>query len=360
MATFVSGLAVGTFGSRSLAINVTGDISRNGTTVTLSNISCYLYSSNGGTWYSATARTWGLRAPDGNAVSTSVPYTPTASSRTFSLSNLSFYLANSSTSCTMYVTGPDGSFAFTLSGIPQGAVAPSGLSVSVSSVADTSASFSVSLSSYGTPSAADGRYIEAAILGSSSYGNPYRYAIAKNTASSTITVSNSSNTGSTALAVIGNTQYHYGAYATNTSLSISTVGGTFTTLPAYITGVTVDDQGQGIVSFVVSHASEGSAATVTTEYSLDQSTWMAASDSFTLTLASATTVYIRRTSSVGSTPVYSVSVSPKIGVVLYGSVNGEATKITKLYGSVGGEAKRIRKLYGPVNGRSKLIYIDLS
>lgn len=360
MATFVSGLAVGTFGSRSLAINVTGDISRSGTTVTLSNISCYLYSSNGGTWYSATARTWGLRAPDGSAVSTSVPYTPSASSRTFSLSNLSFYLANSSTSCTMYVTGPDGSFAFTLSGIPQGAVAPSGLDVSISSVADTSATFSVTLSSYGTPSSTDGRYIEAAILGSSSYGNPYRFNIARNTTSATITVTGSSSTGSTALAVVGNTQYYYGAYASNTSLSISTVKTTFVTLPAYITDVTANDLGQGVIDFVVSHASEGDAATVTTEYSFDQSTWVTAADEFTLTLSSATTVYIRRTSSAGSTPVYTISVSPKIGVVLYGSVNGEAEKITKLYGSVNGESKRIRKLYGSVNGRSKIIYIDLT
>lgn len=361
MATFVSGLAVGTFGARSLAINVTGDISRSGTTVTLSNISCYLYASNGGTWYSATPRTWGLLAPDGSSVSTSVPYTPTASSRTFSLSNLSFYLANSSTSCTMYVTGPDGNFAFTLSGIPQGAVAPSGLSVSVSSVADTSASFSVSLSSYGTPSAADGRYIEAAILDTSTYGNPYRWNIARNTTSATIVVDDATASVSTSrLNVIGNRQYYYGAFASNTSLSISTVGGTFTTLPAYITDVTVDDQGQGVISFVVSHASEGSAATVTTEYSLDQSTWVAASDSFTLNLYSATTVYIRRISTAGSTPVYSVSVSPRVGIRLYGSVNGEATQIKKLYGSVGGESKRIKKLYGSVNGRSKLIYIDTS
>ena len=132
MATFVSGLYVGTFGSRTLNINVSGNISRNGTTVTLTSISCYLYAANGGHWYAADPRTWGLRAPGGEAVSTSVSYSPSAGSRTFSLPNLSFYLDILATSCTMYVTGPDGSFAFTLGGIPQGAVAPSGLNVSIS------------------------------------------------------------------------------------------------------------------------------------------------------------------------------------------------------------------------------------
>lgn len=359
MATFVSGLYVGTFGSRTLNINVSGNISRNGTTVTLTSISCYLYAANGGYWYAASPRTWGLRAPGGEAVSTSVPYSPSAGSRTFSLPNLSFYLANSSTSCTMYVTGPDGSFAFTLSGIPQGAVAPSGLSVSISSIADTGASFSVSLSSYGTPNSADGRYIEAAIMGQSTYGGKYRYDIAKNKASATITVNNSSKTNSSnPLTIVPNTQYWYGAYATNTSLSISKVQGTFITRPAYITSITANDVGQGEVYFTVNHASEGSANTVVTELSYDQNTWQTVSDEFNLSLSEQTTLYVRRSNNSGSTPIFSISVTPSTRVKLYGSVNNQAKEIKKLYGSVNGQSVRIRKLYASVNGRSKLIFVE--
>lgn len=359
MATFVSGLYVGTFGSRTLNINVSGNISRNGTTVTLTSISCYLYAANGGYWYAADPRTWGLRAPGGEAVSTSVPYSPSAGSRTFSLPNLSFYLANSSTSCTMYVTGPDGSFAFTLSGIPQGAVAPSGLSVSISSIADTGASFSVSLSSYGTPNSADGRYIEAAIMGQSTYGGKYRYDIAKNKASATITVNNSSKTNSSnPLTIVPNTQYWYGAYATNTSLSISKVQGTFITRPAYITSITANDVGQGEVYFTVNHASEGSANTVVTELSYDQNTWQTVSDEFNLSLSEQTTLYVRRSNNSGSTPIFSISVTPSTRVKLYGSINNQAQEIKKLYGSVNGQSVRIRKLYASVNGRSKLIFVE--
>lgn len=359
MATFVSGLYVGTFGSRTLNINVSGNISRNGTTVTLTSISCYLYAANGGYWYAADPRTWGLRAPGGEAVSTSVPYSPSAGSRTFSLPNLSFYLANSSTSCTMYVTGPDGSFAFTLSGIPQGAVTPSGLSVSISSIADTGASFSVSLSSYGTPNSADGRYIEAAIMGQSTYGGKYRYDIAKNKASATITVNNSSKTNSSnPLTIVPNTQYWYGAYATNTSLSISKVQGTFITRPAYITSITANDVGQGEVYFTVNHASEGSANTVVTELSYDQNTWQTVSDEFNLSLSGQTTLYVRRSNNSGSTPIFSISVTPSTRVKLYGSINNQAQEIKKLYGSVNGQSVRIRKLYASVNGRSKLIFVE--
>lgn len=362
MANLVTGLYVGTFGGRTLNINVTGNISRSGTTVKLTSISCYLYSTDGGTWWAQANRTWGLKGPDGSAVSTSVPYAVSASSRTFTLPDLSFYLANSSTSCTMYVTGPDGDFAFTLSGIPQGAVAPSGLNITISEIKDTEVTFNVSLSSYGTPSAADGRYIEAALLDTSTYGNPYRWSVARNTSSAAITVSDSTASVSTdRLNIIGNYQYYYGAYANNTSSeATSVVKGTLITLPAFITDVTVNDVGSGEMVITVSHAREGSASTVYTEYSYDQTTWTAVQDTFRLTVHSATTIYVRRTNDTGSTPVRTVSIVPATTVKLYGSVNNKAKEIHKLYGSVNGQAVRIRKLYGSVNGRSKLIFEDNS
>lgn len=359
MATFVSGLYVGTFGSRTLNIDITGNISRNGTTVTLTSISCRLYAANGGTWYAADSRTWGLRAPGGESVSTSVSYTPSAGSRTFSLPNLSFYLDNLATSCTMYVTGPDGSFSFTLSSIPQGAVAPSGLNVTLSSVQDTGATMAVTLSSYGVPSSEANRYIEASVMGQSTYGGKYRYDTTKASTSATITVNNNSATNSSnPLTIVPNTQYWYGAYATNTVMSTSMVKGTFITLPAYITDVVVNDVGGGEVTVSVVHASEGTATTVYTEYSYNQTDWTTVQDTFSLEVLSATTIYVRRRNSTGSTPVRTVSIVPATTVKLYGSVNNQAKEIRKLYGSVNGKAVRIRKLYGSVNGRSKLIFVE--
>ena len=245
--------------------------------------------------------------------------------------------------------------------LPARGTAPSGLNVSISSVADTGATFSVSLGSYGNPSGEANRYIEASILGQSTYGGKYRWATKKAVTSATITVNNNSATNSSnPLTIVPNTQYWYGAYATNTVMSTSIVKGTFITLPAYISDVTVNDTGSGNVTVSVIHASEGTATTAYTEYSYNQTDWTTVQDTFSLTVHSATTIYVRRRNSTGTTPVRTVSIVPATTVKLYGSVNNKAKEIRKLYGSVNGKAVRIRKLYGSVNGRSKLIFEDNS
>ena len=128
--------------------------------------------------------------------------------------------------------------------LPARGTAPSGLDVSIKSIQDTGATMAVTLSSYGTPSSEANRYIEAAIMGQSTYGGQYRYATQKAVTSASITVNNSSNTNSSnPLTIVPNTQYWYGAYASNTVMSTYMVKGTFITLPAYITSVTATDVG---------------------------------------------------------------------------------------------------------------------
>lgn len=122
-----------------------------------------------------------------------------------------------------------GTWTATVDGFPGVNTQPAAPTVTIKSKTHNSATFGVSLSSYGNPSGASGRYIEAAILAQNSYGNSYRYEIAQNTSSATITVNNSSRTGSTALTIQGNKKYWYGGYATNTALSNSVVTGTFYT-----------------------------------------------------------------------------------------------------------------------------------
>ena len=113
--------------------------------------------------------------------------------------------------------------------IPSGVAAPSGLSVTLKSKTYNSATFAASISSYGTPSGANGRYIEAAILNQNSYGASYRYATASNTTSSTITVNNSSAANPSSFNIEGNHEYWYGIYASNTQASASKVAGSFYT-----------------------------------------------------------------------------------------------------------------------------------
>ena len=235
--------------------------------------------------------------------------------------------------------------------------APSGLDVKLVSVKDTGAGFNVTLNSYGTPSSESGRYIEASIMGQSTYGGKYRWKTLKGSKNAGLTVDNSSSTNSSnPLTIVPNTQYWYGAYATNTVLSTNVVKGTFITLPAYISDVVVNDVGNGEVVISVLHASEGTADTTYTEYSYNRTDWTVIQETFRLTLHSATTIYVRRRNNTGTTPVRAVNIVPATTVKLYGSVNNQAKEIRRLYGSVNGKAVLIRKLYGSVNGRSKLIY----
>lgn len=252
----------------------------------------------------------------------------------------------------------DGNGSWTL---PARGTTPTGLDATLTSVQDTGATIAVSLGSYGSPASESGRYIEAAVLAANAYASPYRYDIATAQTSATITVNNSSRTNSSnPLTIVPNTQYWYGAYATNTVVSTSTVKGSFITLPAYITDVVANDTGHGNITISVLHASEGTAATAYTEYSYNQTNWTTVQDEFHVTISSPTTMYIRRRNSTGTTPVYTLSITPFTSVKLYGSVNNQAKEIKKLYGSVNGESKKIKKLYGSVNGRSKLIFEDLS
>ena len=256
-------------------------------------------------------------------------------------------------STTMSVSG-----SVTTDSIAPAYTAPTGLDVSLDSFTDTSATLSSSVSSYGNPASATGRYIEADVLGTSTFGAPYRYATATDVSSSTFVVNNSSQTASAnPLTIVGNTQYWYGAYANNTQKYVSIVKGDFVTLPAYITSVGSVDNGHGSITFTVNHNTEGSAYIVQNQYSLNQTTWVNMTGStVNLTLDDTTTVYFRRSSTAGVTPVVSKTVTPFFNRFIYLSVSGESKKAKKIYTSVNGVSKKVKKVYASVNGVSKLVY----
>ena len=248
-----------------------------------------------------------------------------------------------------------GSFSVT------GGVAPAAPTVTLDSFTDTTATLSIAVSDYGTPAAASGRKLRGAVLGLNSWTDPCRYQDVTDVSSATVTLSNTSGTGATPLTIAGNTEYYYGANANNTALSTTTIANsTFVTLPAYITGITAVDDGNHNMNISVLHANEGSAQTVYTEYSYDQTNWNLVQDQFHLTVNTPTTIYFRRSNNSGYTPVYSTVVSPTRPVKLYGSVNGTTHQVERLYGSVNGTTHKIKRLYGSVNGVTQLVYEDNS
>lgn len=234
---------------------------------------------------------------------------------------------------------------------------PTGLTATLRAVGTDFAFINVSISSYGSPSGSANRYIEAAVLGSSTYGSPYRYATATAAMSAKLAVMND-NSGS--LVITPNTTYYYGGYASNTVRSVSTVAGQFTTLPAAPV-ITATDQGHGQIAFTVTHATEGSAETVAEEYSIDDgTTWVAITGgAFTLTLSAQTTVKVRRTSPTGASSA-SITVVPQFDVGIYGSANNRAVAIRKVYAPVNRLSKKVKKIYASVNGKTKLVFEDPS
>lgn len=254
--------------------------------------------------------------------------------------------------------------------IPPQSSAPTGLSVSIAEKYPTGAKFNVSVSSYGNPSSASGRYIEAAILNQNSYGATYKYQIASNTSSSSITVTDSSYRGGT-LTIQPNKEYYYGGYANNTQLFTSSVVGQFVTL-AEAPILNVAMIGETEATFVYSTSADGGKYAKILEYSLDDGlTWItyatvntgsASSGTFTISGLTKDVTYILKNrvstasgTTMGTDIVFRTS-EPPIKNKFYGPVNDTAERAIEMYGSVGGTSQKIIKLYGSENGSSKLIH----
>lgn len=221
--------------------------------------------------------------------------------------------------------------------VVSGGSAPTGLAVDLLGFTDTTVRLKGHVDSYGSPASANGRYVEVAVLGSSTYGPPYRYMIENNVNNIDITVDNNSRTwGEDICNITGNTTYHYGVYATNTSLTSSMIApATFVTLPAYIIDLNAVSTGGGTVNVAVVHGTEGNALTVYTEYSWDGENWTTVSDPFNVTITEPKTIYVRRFSDAGETPVFSKLLVPNNGKALYGSVNSHSKSLSPVYATFG-------------------------
>ena len=244
--------------------------------------------------------------------------------------------------------------------LPAGAGAPSGVAAALDSITDTVITVTGTVTSYGSPTGSTS--LSVFVSGNSSLNLP---RITSTTSSGAMSYT-AALSGSSSIAFLGsieispNNRYYIGARASNESLSTSSSATQVVTLPAYITTLSAEDLGSHTAQVTVSHGTEGSFYTVNTEYSLDGSTWTStASDTFQVSIsAPTTTVYVKRTSTAGSTPVQTLTLTDFTSVKLYCSVNDTAEEIVHLYGSVNGESVALKKLYASVNGESKLIFED--
>lgn len=165
-----------------------------------------------------------------------------------------------------------------------------------------------------------------------------------------------------------NTTYYYKATASNSVGTVSSAVASATTYPAGLTSLTATNVKPTEATLTAVFASSGNALTTGVEARINQSgSWndlglsdvQGTTQSVTLSpfLPETTyTVELRVYTAVGTSSVSSVTFTTPPESKFYGSVNGQAKRITKLYGSVNGQTKKITKLYGSVNGQAKLIY----
>lgn len=256
-----------------------------------------------------------------------------------------------------YAGGTSRNFSVYLPAAPDPTTPPSGLTTSLVDFGPDWASIAVHIDSWGNPSGSASRYIEAAILGTSTYGNPYKYDTRTAVKDATIRINNSCRGN---LTVTPNTQYGYGGYATNQSKTTNVINGQFTTLPA-VPVINAIDQGHGVIDVTVTHATEGSALTVAEEYSIDGgTTWTAITGgAFTVTLSAQTVLTVRRSSTAGASSD-TVTVTPSFTTAIYGSVLNKTVEVKHIYASVNDKTKKVKKVYASVEGKTKLVFEDVS
>ena len=161
--------------------------------------------------------------------------------------------------------------SFTTDSITPSYTAPTGLTATWGSHTWNSVTGSVSITGYGNPSSASGRYIEFGVCASSNtaYGAPYRFATQQNSTSASKTITNSS---SGSLAIKGAMNYKIGAWATNTQLASSKLNSTvYHTPPAPLQSITkAETEGDNYISTVFTitggDSTNNTNATVRTQF----------------------------------------------------------------------------------------------
>lgn len=258
--------------------------------------------------------------------------------------------------------------------------APTGLAVSLTSHTWDSATGTVSITSYGNPPDAAGRYIEVGLIDSSStvYLSSPRLLehSTEGATSATLTVTNNSIAADGGYTIKGCKAFKFCGYATNI-YAFSQVTGTTTYYfpPAPLTDISATEtQGSTTVTLSITGGSstDNESVTVETQYrykvgSGSFSAWATAGTGTPWTTQTATiSVAYGSEYTVQARQLYQGQYSEVMQRVfnstarppLYGSVNRLTTPLDPVYCSVSSKTRKLTKIYGSVGGKTVLIYTD--
>lgn len=385
MASFLSNTPCGSWGSQTRYWTLSGDVTRSGNIVTLSNISGYFtatYAHADGISERVCIRDGGNIISDQNVWWNWSGY---GTSNTITLNSCSASVGVSDTSHTfnLYLPGDNAYVDFTVT-FPAGQTPPQGLSVTVDSSTWDSITLSGNMTIWGTHSGPNQIYA-LAVFGSTATDwstEPHNEWATDNPGDTlvyTATIDNNSTKQLGGVDIKGISPYRLGMYARNgdglTSFTIPS--SVFYTAPAPLASITRGTISGGNLSVDITGGDStvnGTALVYTYyRYSTDEgNTWSnwAATNGATAWTTQTVSIPITgvenviveayqiarypsyRTGGQSETLRASFLVAPK----MYGSVDGFARRVRKLYGPVNGQSKKIIKLYASVNGQSKLIY----
>lgn len=332
---------------------LTGNVSRSGNTVTLSNLQIELtprYSSYG-------TSSWDFQIEGDTVFDDTISAPP----RTLSLNSVSFGVSAAQTSKTVSWRGPGGTYSgsFTVN-FPAGATGPSGGYISSKNPGTDTITLTGGITNNGT--GATKTYVELIVLerAYTEGGIPQRFE-GFNAMSATKTITNSSSISAGGITISPNKRYYAGVYADNGVEVYRYDGGTVVTKAKAPTVELTSVEGDE-ATFSYSQPADGGYYTKYVEYSLDGgSSWTtaatisgtsASSGTFTISgLSSGTTYTIKtrtRTTAGSSTaPDIEFTVGAVKGVV---PVNGTLTELGSILGSVDGTATQITKILYSKNG----------
>ena len=366
MATFLSGQNIGYWGTTDNYIyaDLSGTVTRNNNTVTLSNMTLSLTSR-----YS---NSWGQGAYSFTVGDSSTSFTVTANGTdlgSYSLNSYSFSVSASQTSESVSWSSYDGnSGSFTVT-FASGGSAPSGGYITDASSSWGAGEINVTASAAGVSSTGgvslttlQFKVLESAYTTS---GLPARQINISN--GDAVTVNNGSPAYSGGITILPNKQYYLGIYAANSISDYSYNGGSIVTKPQPPEIYKVETTGDTAVVYW-RIAADGGYYSKTMEYSTNSgSSWKSLSTAsgsgakqgyFTMRTLLPGQQYsiLTRTRTTAGTSTSSPYYFTTNNMALYGSEDLHATRIDTLYGAVGmtfwGQdyyyARPIYKLYGAV------------
>lgn len=240
MATFFDGNQIGTWGGYAMYGRLTGNVSRSGNTVTLSSLNCHFWATYGSgrdqyAWFA-------IFSGDSQVSPTASDLSMSGGAGDKGIENASVTVSASATSHTFNFRSSDGArINFTVT-FASGVVAPSGGSATVNSSTWNSITATATITSYGTPSSTNGRYVQ--ILGLPSTATNISNAFATASVNNALTTGEQTLSGSSAYPLVGCTAYKVGWLANNTSASANGVNNTvYYTPPHPLTNITFEKDG---------------------------------------------------------------------------------------------------------------------